>query len=301
VVLMKWRRIFPLVALLVLGACAGTAPSPTAPPAALSTTLPGPTPARPEILLATTTSTQDSGLLDVLLPDFQQRTGYHVKPIAVGSGQALTMGQQGNADVLLVHSPDAEAAFMQTGAGVDRRLIMHNDFVIIGPAADPAQVRGRAAVPALQAIAARGATWVSRDDKSGTNALELKLWQAALGRNPHQEGWYVSTGQGMGATLNITNERQAYTLSDRATYLAFSDKITLPILVEKDPLLLNIYHVIQVNPAKWPQVNVAGAQAFADYLVSPAAQQLIGSFGQEKYHQALFVPDAGKSEDTLGR
>src|SRR5579859_4696322 len=174
---MKWRRIFPLVALLVLGACAGTAPSPTAPPAALSTTLPGPTPARPEILLATTTSTQDSGLLDVLLPDFQQRTGYHVKPIAVGSGQALTMGQQGNADVLLVHSPDAEAAFMQTGAGVDRRLIMHNDFVIIGPAADPAQVRGRAAVPALQAIAARGATWVSRDDKSGTNALELKLWQ----------------------------------------------------------------------------------------------------------------------------
>jgi tungstate transport system substrate-binding protein len=299
-----------LVAMLLLTglltACGGPAassvsvtpspvPSPSAAPAAAVTP-----PARPELILATTTSTQDSGLLDVVIPDFEARTGYQVKPVAVGSGQALKMGEDGNADVLLVHSPAAEEAFMAQGAGVDRRLIMHNDFVIVGPPGDPAHIKGQAALPAMQAIAAAGAPFVSRGDASGTNALELSLWQQA-GIDPKGKPWYIVSGQGMGATLNVTDEKNAYTISDRATYLAFKARLQLQILAEKDRVLLNIYHVIRVNPAKQPSVNTAGAQAFADYLVSPEGQTLIAGFGAQKYGQALFVPDAGKSEASLGQ
>jgi tungstate transport system substrate-binding protein len=272
-------------------------PSPSAVPAAAAAV---PHPARPELILATTTSTQDSGLLDVVIPDFEARTGYQVKPVAVGSGQALKMGEDGNADVLLVHSPAAEEAFMAQGAGVDRRLIMHNDFVIVGPPGDPAHIKGQAALAAMQAIAAAGAPFVSRGDASGTNALELSLWQQA-GIDPKGKPWYIVSGQGMGATLNVTDEKNAYTISDRATYLAFKARLQLQILAEKDRVLLNIYHVIRVNPAKQPSVNTAGAQAFADYLVSPEGQTLIAGFGAQKYGQALFVPDAGKSEASLGQ
>jgi tungstate transport system substrate-binding protein len=210
------------------------------------------------------------------------------------------MGEQGNADVLLVHSPAAELTFMQTGAGLDRRLVMHNDFVLVGPPGDPAHITGRGALAAMQAIAAAPAPFVSRGDDSGTNALELKLWKQA-GIDPAKQPWYILAGQGMGATLSIAGEKAAYTISDRATYLAFQSKIQLQILVEKDPVLLNIYHVIKVNPQKWPGVNAAGAAAFADYLLSPAGQQRIGSFGVDTYKQPLFVPDAGKAEDHLGR
>ncbi len=289
--------ILGVLGLLLLSACGGLATVPSPVPAAAPAAT-APAPAQPDLILATTTSTQDSGLLDVLLPAFQAATGYLVKPIAVGSGQALQMGTQGNADVLLVHSPAAEAAFMATGAGIDRRLVMHNDFVLLGPAADPAHIAGLPAVPALQAVAAAHAPFVSRGDNSGTNALELQLWKQAHVA-PAGQSWYIVAGQGMGATLNIANEKSAYTISDRATYLAYSAKVQLKILVEKDAPLLNVYHVIRVNPQKWPQVNVAGAQAFANYLVSAGGQQLIASYGMAKYGQALFVPDAGKDEKSL--
>ena len=258
-------------------------------------------PANKEIILATTTSTQDSGLLDVLVPAFESKTGYTVKTVAVGTGQALLMGEQGNADVLLVHDPTSEMAFMDKGAGIERQLVMHNDFIIVGPAADPAGIKGAAsAADAFKKIAGAKATFVSRGDKSGTNSAELKLWKAAGLSPTKDDAWYLSTGQGMGATLTITSEKSGYTLTDRATYLANKANLSLDILVEKDPVLLNVYHVIIVNPEKWPKINLDGARAFAAYLVSTDGQALIGSFGLDKFGQALFTPDAGKKDSDLG-
>jgi tungstate transport system substrate-binding protein len=248
------------------------------------------------ILLATTTSTQDSGLLDVLIPLFQQQTGYQVKTQAVGSGAALQLGVMGEADVLLVHSPAAELDFMTKSQGVNRRLVMHNDFIIVAPPADPAHIKGMtSALVAMKAIATTRTPFISRGDNSGTNALELQLWQQA-GISPKGQSWYVETGTGMGDTLNVTAEKNAYTISDRATYLATQKQTQLAVLVEKDPVLLNIYHVIQVNPANHTGLNVAGAQAFANWMVSPGTQAVVATFGQDKYGQALFVPDAGKSD-----
>jgi len=252
-----------------------------------------------EIILATTTSTQDTGLLDVLIPLFEAQNPYQVKTIAVGSGQALKMGEEGNADVLLVHSPAAEKAFMQAGFGLERLLVMHNDFVLVGPLADPAGVAQAGHVlQALQGIARTGAPFISRGDDSGTHKMELSLWQKA-GIQP-SGAWYLETGQGMAATLKIASEQQAYTLSDRGTYLALREQLDLKILLEGDPALLNIYHVIIVNPARHPAVNVQGARRFAEFLVSPSTQALIGEFGVEQYGQALFVPDAAKTDDQLG-
>lgn len=256
-------------------------------------------PKNPQLLLATTTSTQDSGLLDVLIPLFQQQTGYQVKTQAVGSGQALQLGVMGEADVLLVHSPAAELDFMAKNQGVNRKLVMHNDFIIVGPASDPAHIKGiTSALDAMKALAAARAPFISRGDQSGTNALELQLWKQA-NIDPTNQSWYTQTGQGMGATLTITAEKNAYTISDRATYLATQAQTKLAILVEKDGVLLNIYHVIQVNPANHTGLNVEGAQAFSDWLLSPATQQVIGNFGKDKYGQALFVPDAGKTDEQV--
>ncbi len=257
-------------------------------------------PSNPDLILATTTSTQDSGLLDVLIPDFEQKTGYVVKTVAVGSGQAMTMGQECNADVLLVHSPSAEKDFMSNNYGSDRRLVMHNDFIIVGPSSDPAGIKGSAtAIDAFTKIANGKFPFVSRADKSGTNSKELAIWKSA---NITPEGdWYIESGQGMLATLQIASEKGAYTITDRATYLANKDALQLQILVEGDTSLLNIYHVIIVNPSNCPKVNNTGAIAFADYLVSPATQELIGTFGVEKFGQPLFTPDAGKDESSLGK
>ncbi len=251
---MKNPRPFPfMIPVFLLGLLAACASPNTSVPIEPS---PIPAPANPELILATTTSTQDSGLLDVLIPLFEKQSGYKVKTVAVGSGQALKMGEEGNADVLLVHSPSAEKTFMENGFGKERELVMHNDFVLVGPASDPAKVKGLSTVEAFKAIYHTGATFVSRGDQSGTHSKELVLWKNA-GLNPAEEkkGWYQESGQGMGATLTIASEKDAYTLTDRATYLAGRDKLQLQILVEKDPSLLNIYHVITVNPQRHSKVN----------------------------------------------
>ena len=279
---------------VILAACATATPVATQAPTEV------PKPANPNLILATTTSTQDSGLLDVLVPDFEQHTGYIVKTVAVGSGEAMKMGQECNADVLLVHSPSAEKDFMSNNYGSDRRLVMHNDFVVVGPSGDPAGIKGSAtAVDAFTKIANAQAPFITRGDASGTNAKELAIWKST--KITPTGDWYIESGQGMLATLQIASEKAAYTLSDRATLLANQSSIQLEILVQGDASLLNIYHVIVVNPAKCPTVNNTGAIAFADYIVSPATQTLIGSFGVEKYGQALFTPDAGKDESTLGK
>jgi tungstate transport system substrate-binding protein len=254
------------------------------------------------MILATTTSTQDSGLLDVLIPDFEAKTGFTVKVVAVGSGAAIKLGQDGNADVLLVHSPAAEKTFMEGGFGSDRRLVMHNDFILVGPAADPAGIKtAKSAVEALEKIAAVSAQFVSRGDKSGTNTAELNLWKAAkLDPAGTKAKWYIQSGQGMGATLTIASQKGAYTLTDRATYLANKAALSQEILYEGDNVLLNVYHVIIVNHDKWPNSNLDGATSFANYMVAPEIQTLIGNFGVAKYGQQLFIPDAGKTDAELG-
>ncbi len=248
------------------------------------------------VILATTTSTQDSGLLDVLIPAFEKQSGYFVKTISVGSGQAMAMGKRGEADVLLVHAPAEEQKLVDEGFGINRRRVMHNDFVVVGPPEDPATIRGAtSAKDALTKIARSGALFLSRGDSSGTHSKEKGLWKAAA-IDPEGQRWYQQTGLGMGETLNVASEKGGYTLADRGTYLARhkARQLRLEILVEREPLLLNVYHVIEVNPAKWPKVNVAGAKAFADFIVSPAAQDVIGRFGVDKVGAPLFVPDAGK-------
>jgi tungstate transport system substrate-binding protein len=253
------------------------------------------------IILATTTSTQDSGLLDVLLPIFEKKSGYFVKTIAVGSGQAMTMGQKGEADVLLVHSPAAEKKFVAEGYGINRRLIMHNDFIIVGPPEDPAKISGlKSSSEAFKKIASPKALFLSRGDNSGTHSKERDIWKAS-GVNPEGEKWYQQTGLGMGQTLSVAAEKKGYTLADRGTYLALKKSLGLGILVEGDAILLNIYHVIEVNPAKWPKVNSAGAKAFADFMVSKETQDIIKTFGVDKFGAPLFFPDAGKKEEELGK
>jgi tungstate transport system substrate-binding protein len=252
-------------------------------------------PKQKNIILATTTSTQDTGLLDVLIPIFEKETGYFVKTIAVGSGQAIAMGQKGEADVLLVHSPDAEKKFVADGFGVNRQLVMHNDFIIVGPAADPAKIKGtKSSAEALKLIANANALFMSRGDNSGTHVKEKTLWKKA-DINPVGQKWYQETGSGMGQTLNVAAEKKSYTLTDRGTYLSLKKNLGLDILVESDSALLNIYHVIEVNADKWPKVNIAGAKAFADFMISKKTQNIIKTFGIDKYGTSLFFPDAGKN------
>ncbi|GAB4503987.1 MAG: substrate-binding domain-containing protein [Anaerolineales bacterium] len=267
---------------------------PTEPPAPQSL-------ANPTLILATTTSTQDSGLLDVLVPLFEEQTGYTVQTVAVGTGAALKMGEEGNADVLLVHAPSSEKALMEAGWGKDRFLVMHNDFVVAGPAADPAGIAGMTVVEAFQAIAATQAPFITRGDDSGTHKAELALWkQAELDPATFSPDFYISTGQGMGASLTIASEKGAYIFTDRATYLASKENLDLEILVEGDAALLNVYHVITVNPEKWPKVNYDGAMAFAKFITHPDTQAVIGKFGVDKYGQPLFFPDADKTDADLG-
>jgi tungstate transport system substrate-binding protein len=301
-----------LAALLLLTTACATPPSPTAAPtqtpAPKQTGAPAPTTAPTsvtrsgpsDLILATTTSTQDSGLLDVLVPLFEKQSGYQVKTVSVGTGAALALGARGEADVVLVHAPDAEKTWMAAENGTERLLVMHNDFLIVGPPSDPAGIKGeKSAAAALGKIAAKGATWVSRDDNSGTDQLEKSLWKTA-GLTPSGT-WYLTSGQGMGATLTLADQKNGYTIADRATYLARTSTLQSQIAVEGDRDLLNIYHVMPVNPAKFPGVpiNAVGGKAFADFMVSPETQRVIADFGKDKYGQALFFPDAGKAEDQI--
>lgn len=290
----KTFSLFLVVAVLSFTGCGSQpAQTPAAPPAN-----PVKVVANVNVILATTTSTQDSGLLDALLPVFEKKSGYKVKTIAVGTGQALAMGTKGEADLLLVHAPAAEKKVIESGAAIHRRLVMHNDFVLVGPAADAAKIKGKATLDALKSIAATGSAFVSRGDDSGTHKMELALWKTAAIKPV--KPWYLEAGAGMGQTLKIADEKAGYTLTDRATYLAQQKNIKLLILVEGDAKLLNIYHVMEVNPAKFSKTNNPGAKALADFLLSAEGQAIIATFGKDKFGQPLFFADGGKTEKDFG-
>jgi len=246
-----------------------------------------------DLILATTTSTVDTGLLDFLIPIFEKQTGYRVKTIAAGTGQALAMGEKGEADVLLVHAPEAEKKLVDSGLVTNYQLVMHNDFVIVGPATDPAGIKGKQSSDAFKAITQKGSPFVSRGDDSGTHKKELSIWKKAEITLTGAK-WYQESGQGMGSTLLMASEKQAYTLTDRGTYLAQKGNIKLDILSEGDKSLLNIYHVMQVNPEKFTKVNGKGSKAFVEFMISPETQKTIGDFGKDRFGQPLFSPDAGK-------
>ncbi len=278
---MKKTLITLLLLSLAISACASAAPS------------------NPNIILATTTSTQDSGLLDFLVPIFEEQSGYTVQTIAVGTGAALKMAEEGNADVLLVHAPPAEQELMDAGFGLDRFLVMHNDFVLVGPADDPAAIGSLpSAGEALTSISSAQAEFVSRGDDSGTHKKERAIW-SSVDLTPAWDG-YIESGQGMGATLIIASEKQAYTMTDRATYLANQDNLDLEILLEGDEVLLNVYHVMTVEPDNWENINYEGALDFANFIISDETQALIKEFGVDKYGQPLFFPDADKTDADLG-
>ena len=297
-------------ALFALAACGGdddAAPSATAAPATATSIPPSPTPEPAKVggsmILATTTSTQDSGLLDVLIPLFQKQTGIETKVIAVGTGAALTMAEKGDADAVLVHAPTSEKKYVDQGDLIEGKLVMHNDFILVGPRSDPAGVKKiKDLNAALTAIAATG-PFISRGDASGTNTAELNLWKAA-GIDPKNVKNREETGQGMGATLNVADQKQAYTLTDRATYLALKkgasgSALALDNVFEKAAPLLNIYHVYVVNPAKHSGVKEAQARAFNAFMVAPATQAIISDFKKAEYGEQLFIADAGKKESDL--
>jgi tungstate transport system substrate-binding protein len=299
----RWASVLWLSAAVVLivglsaalAGCGSSTTTTTVAPAESTTSMAPATTAPPttavqvsDVVLASTTSTQDSGLFDVLIPAFEKdNPQYKVKVIAVGSGEAIKLGETKDADVLLVHSPAAEVAFVKAGFGAERQDVMYNDFLIVGPASDPAKIKGTpVAADALKAIAAAKATFITRADKSGTATKEATLWKAA-GVTPSGD-WYQATGQGMGESLKVASEKKAYILTDRATYLNLKAGLDLVPLVEGDKALNNQYGVIVVTGAK----NEAGGQAFFDWILSPAGQEVIKTYGVEKYGQPLFIPNA---------
>ncbi|MFC0417844.1 substrate-binding domain-containing protein [Cytobacillus solani] len=242
-----------------------------------------------DLILATTTSTQDSGLLDVLIPMFEEESNTNVQPIAVGTGQALEMGKKGEADVLLVHAPDSEQELVDSGDAINRKRVMYNDFILVGPANDPAGIKGMEVGEAFQKLFNDGAVFISRGDDSGTHKKELDIWKS-LELTPGDNTSYAETGQGMGNTLQVAAEKQGYVITDRATYLAQKESLDLEILVEGDEDLLNIYHVMQINPEKHDKVFSEGAEKFVDFMINEETQKVIEEFGQEEYGEPLFFP-----------
>ncbi|MBT2657414.1 substrate-binding domain-containing protein [Bacillus sp. ISL-18] len=283
----KNRFVIALFALmlLVLSACGNTTSKDSAAkeqkPAAAK-------PAPTNMILATTTSTQDSGLLDVIIPMFEKENNVKVKVIAVGTGEALAMGTKGEADALLVHAPAAEKAVVDAGDAINYKRVMYNDFVLVGPKENPAGVRGDDIVAAFKKLAETKSPFISRGDDSGTNKKELAIWTTA---NIKPAGdWYVSTGQGMGQTLQVAAEKKGYVLTDRATWLAQSKNLdTLKIVVEGGKDLMNIYHVMEVNPEKHDKVNSTDAKKFVDFMVAPKTQDVIENFGKKEFGRSLFI------------
>jgi len=310
----KLRLALPWILALLLvvpfaAACGGdddddttpeaTATTASSTPAAASPT-PEPTKIGGSMILATTTSTQDSGLLDVLVPLFQKQTGVEVKVIAVGTGAALEMAAKGDADVALTHALTSEKKYIDSGDLVEGQLVMHNDFILVGPKNDPAKVKAAKDLNAAMAAIAPVGPFISRGDNSGTHTKELALWKAAgidLATVKNRE----ETGQGMGATLNIADQKQGYTLTDRATFLSLKSKLALEVVFEGAAPLLNIYHVYVVNPAKHTAVKAAQARAFVAFMVAPETQKVIAGFGKDKYGESLFIADAGKKVEELGK
>lgn len=297
---MKKTLVSILTLLLILSTLVGCAPKTEAPAPAEPPVneTPVETPEEPakekgSIILSTTTSTQDSGLLDFLLPIFTEDTGIEVKTVAVGTGKALQMGRDGDADVLLVHAKADELKFVEEGHGTERHDVMYNDFILVGPKDEVLELKANFPndiVEGLKAISAHGATFVSRGDDSGTHKKELELWKTA-GIEPAGE-WYLSAGAGMGDVLKIASEKQGYTISDRATYLSMRDSLDLDIVIEGDNNLFNQYGVIPVNPDKNANINNEGAIEFMNWMISEKGQALIEEFGVEEYGQPLFIPNA---------
>ncbi len=249
------------------------------------------------IILATTTSAVDSGILDELIPLFEKKTGYFVKTIAVGSGQALLLGKKGEADILLVHSPDGEETFMKNGYGINRRFVMYNDFVLLGPPHDPANTKhAKNILDAFKQIAQKKTLFISRGDYSGTHMKELSIWKS-LQINPIGNKWYQETGSGMGQTLSVANEKGGYVLSDKGTFISLKRNLNLQILHEGDKILKNIYHVIEVNPNMFKNINYDGAKALADFFVSYETQQLIEQFGIKKFGEPIFKTNTTMKEN----
>lgn len=283
----KRNKIFAMLLILTLAITSFTGCSKYAAPK------PDVTEEKGSIILATTTSTENSGLLDNILPNFKEETGIDIKVVAVGTGKALQMGRDGEADVLLVHAKSSEEKFVEEGHGTERFDVMYNDFVIIGPKDDPAKLSEKAksdVVEAFKILSQGNSKFISRGDDSGTHKKEKKFWEEA-GIEPNGD-WYVSAGKGMGDVIQMTNEMLGYTMSDRATYLSMKDKIELEVVVEGDSKLFNQYGVIPVNPDKNDKINKAGAKAFVVWILSEKTQKLIGEFGKEKFGQPLFTPNA---------
>lgn len=298
---MKRRWIALFVLLIGLAACGGDQELASEPAVKKEASFAVKEEGAGQFILATTTSTEDSGLLGAILPDFENKTGITAEVVAVGTGQALSLGESGDADVLLVHARAREDAFMEAGHGSRREDVMYNDFVILGPAQDPAGIRGMEdAARAFEMIAEAEAPFISRGDDSGTHTKEKGIW-AAAGVEPAGD-WYISAGQGMGAVLTMADEEMAYTLSDRATYLNRTlAGIDLEILVEGDPFLFNPYGVMAVNPEKGDHIQVELADQFIEWLISVPTQELIAEYGIEQFGSALFTPDSAAWRAEQGK
>lgn len=253
---------------------------------------------RREVVLLTTTTTHDSGILAAVISDFESAHAYKVKTIVAGSGDVLKQASYGEGDVVLTHSPEAELEWMAKGYGTSRRLVMYNDFIIAGPASDPAGIKGLAPDAALTRIAERDATFVSRGDQSGTHVRELKLWSAAA-IDPKGKPWYRETGQGQGLTMEVASQADGYVLTDRGTFMVHAKRLRLEVLVQSDARLRNIYHVMTVDGVKFPRINTVGGEAFADYIVSARGQRVIGEFGKHKFQRSLFHPVGHLTDETL--